>query len=187
MEVGAGPCPALYLSRKNGYFCTGTLAWTLLIKVKFARRGVEGMTGNEIFFGLITAAIIVLVIFLARFIVRLTDTAKALRGLIESADQALKDAGGVDQALREAIGEVSQNLRSLRAITDDVSVVTGDLKSFSGSVRDVGRGVQGLAENVKQISDLVQDLGKETVASACGLRAGIKAGFEVFLRSLLRT
>ncbi len=87
--------------------------------------------------------------------------------------------------MKEAIGEVSQNLRSLRAITDDVSAVTGDLKSFSGSVRDVGHGVQGLATNVKQISDLVQSLGKETIASVCGVRMGIKTGFEVFLKNLL--
>lgn len=144
------------------------------------------MAGNEIFFGLITAAIIVLAIFLIWFIVRLAGTVRALRSLIETADQALKEASGVDEALKGAIGEVSQNLRSLRAITDDVSVATGNLKSFSGSVRDVGRGVQGLAENVTKISALVQDLSNETVASACGLRAGIKTGFEVFLKSLLK-
>ena len=133
------------------------------------------MGANEIFFGLITVAIIILVIFLIRFIMRLMDTVRALSNLIETADQALK----------EALGEVSQNLRSLRAITDDVSAVTSDLKSFSGSVRDVGHGVQGLTTNVKQLSDLVQNLGKETIASMCGLRTGIKTGFEVFLKNLL--
>jgi ABC-type transporter Mla subunit MlaD len=113
------------------------------------------------------------------------DTVRALRTLIESANQALKEASGVDQALKEAIGEISQNLRSLRAITDDVGAVTSDLKSFSGSVRDVGHGVQGLAANVKQLSDLALSLGKETIASVCGLRTGIKTGFEVFLKNLL--
>ena len=133
------------------------------------------MGANEIFFGLITAAIIALVVFLIWFIMRLMNTVRALSKFIESADQALK----------EAIGEISQNLRSLRTITDDVGAVTSDLKSFSGSVRDVGHGVQGLAANVKQLSDLVQSLGKETIASVCGVRAGIKTGFEVFLKSLL--
>jgi uncharacterized protein YoxC len=133
------------------------------------------MGANEIFFGLITAAIIALVVFLIWFIMRLMDTVRALSKFIESSDQALK----------EAIGEISQNLRSLRTITDDVGAVTSDLKSFSGSVRDVGHGVQGLAANVKQLSDLVQSLGKETIASVCGVRAGIKTGFEVFLKSLL--
>jgi hypothetical protein len=37
---------------------------------------------------------------------------------------------------------------------------------------------------VKQLSDLVQDLGKETIASVCGVRTGIKTGFEVLLKSL---
>jgi uncharacterized protein YoxC len=143
------------------------------------------MGANEIFFGLITAAIIALVVFLIWFIMRLMNTVRALSKFIESADQALKEASGVDQALKEAIGEISQNLRSLRTITDDVGAVTSDLKSFSGSVRDVGHSVQGLATNVKQLGDLVQSLGKETIASACGVRAGIKTGFEVFLKSLL--
>jgi uncharacterized protein YoxC len=133
------------------------------------------MGANEIFFGLITAAIIALVVFLIWFIMRLMDTVRALSKFIESSDQALK----------EAIGEISQSLRSLRTITDDVGAVTSDLKSFSGSVRDVGHGVQGLATSVKQLSDLVQSLGKETIASVCGVRAGIKTGFEVFLKSLL--
>jgi len=115
------------------------------------------------------------VIFLIWFIMRLMDTVRALSKFIESSDQALK----------EAIGEISQSLRSLRTITDDVGAVTSDLKSFSGSVRDVGHGVQGLATSVKQLSDLVQSLGKETIASVCGVRAGIKTGFEVFLKSLL--
>jgi len=143
------------------------------------------MGPNEIFFGLITAAIIALVVFLIWFIMRLMDTVKALSKFIESADQALKEASGVDQALKEAIGEISQNLRSLRTITDDVGAVTSDLKSFSGSVRDVGHSVQGLTTNVKQLSDLVQSLGKETIASVCGVRAGVKTGFEVFLKNLL--
>jgi uncharacterized protein YoxC len=143
------------------------------------------MGANEVFFGLITAAIIALVIFLIWFIMRLMDTVRALSKFIESADEALKQTSGVDQALKEAIGEISQNLRSLRTITDDVGAVTSDLKSFSGSVRDVGHGVQGLTTNVKQLSDLVQSLGKETIASVCGVRAGVKTGFEVFLKNLL--
>jgi uncharacterized protein YoxC len=140
---------------------------------------------NEVLFGVITAAIVALVIFLIWFIMRLMDTVRALSKFIESADQALKEASGVDQALKEAIGEISQNLRSLRTITDDVGAVTSDLKSFSGSVRDVGHSVQGLTTNVKQLSDLVQSLGKETIASVCGVRAGVKTGFEVFLKNLL--
>jgi uncharacterized protein YoxC len=143
------------------------------------------MGANEIFFGLITAAIIALVIFLIWFILRLMETVRALSKFVESANQTLKEASGVDQALKEAIGEISQNLRSLRTITDDVGAVTSDLRSFSGSVRDVGQGLQGLATNVKQLSDLVQSLGKETIASVCGVRAGIKTGFEVFLKNLL--
>ncbi len=50
------------------------------------------MGANEIFFGLITAAIIALVIFLIWFIVRLMETVRALSKFVETADQALKEA-----------------------------------------------------------------------------------------------
>lgn len=132
------------------------------------------MTPNEIFFGLITAAIIALVIFLIWMIVRLVDTIKVTKTFLETANQALQ----------EAMGELNQNLRSLRTVTDNVSTVTDDLKSFSESIRDVGDGVRQFTGNVKRVGDVVGTLSTETMASVCGLKAGLKTGFEVFLKNL---
>ena len=81
---------------------------------------------------------------------------------------------------------MSQNLKSLRNITDDVGMVTDNVRGFSKSVRDVAEGIGQLARTVREVGDLVQDLRVETAASVCGLRAGLKTGFEVFLKSLFR-
>jgi methyl-accepting chemotaxis protein len=91
-----------------------------------------------------------------------------------------------EQAVKEAVGQINQDLRSLRKITDDVGIVTDNIGTFSGSIRDVGEGIGQLARNVREVGDLIQDLKIETAASMYGLRAGLKTGFEVFLKSLFR-
>jgi uncharacterized protein YoxC len=99
------------------------------------------------------------------------------RRLMDTADQTLKGVMGT-------IAETNQNLRSARRITDDVALVTADIKSFSGSVRDIGQEVKALSGNVKQIGEQVRNLGAETVASVCGVRAGVRTGIDVLVRSL---
>jgi uncharacterized protein YoxC len=134
------------------------------------------MIANEVLFGLITAAVIAFVVFSILLMVRLIDAIKATKQFYETAEGALK----------EAVGQMSQNLKSLRNITDDVGMVTDNVRAFSGSIRDVGEGVGQLARNVREVSDLIGDLRTETAASVCGLRAGLKTGFEVLLKSLFR-
>ncbi|MGD0230823.1 MAG: DUF948 domain-containing protein [Syntrophorhabdales bacterium] len=134
---------------------------------------------NGVFFGLITAAVIALVTFVIVSSVRFMDTLKAVRRFLDTADVTLKET-------MQTIGEANQNLRNLRRITEDVSAVTDDIRSFSGSMRDVGYGVKQLTTNVRQIGEQIENLGAETFASVCGLRAGVKTGIEVFLKNLLR-
>jgi uncharacterized protein YoxC len=134
------------------------------------------MTVNVMFFGLITAAFIALVIFLIWLILRVGETMKTANRVLET----------MDQSLREAIGEVNQNLISLRVITDNISTVTNDVAFFSGSIKDVGDEVRQLTGNVRRIGDMVHDLGTEAVASACGLRAGFRTGFDVLFRNLFQ-
>jgi uncharacterized protein YoxC len=134
------------------------------------------MTPNETFFGLITAAIIALVIFLIWLIMRVGETMKTTNRVLET----------MDQNFREAMGEVNQNLISLRAITNNIGTVTNDVASFSGSIKDIGDEVRQLTGSVKRIGDMVHDVGTEAVASACGLRAGFRTGFDVFLRNLFQ-
>jgi len=134
------------------------------------------MTPNEVLFGLITAAVMAFVIFAIVLMVRLLDAVKAMKQFCDTAEQAVK----------EAAGQINQDLRSLRKITDDVGIVTDNIGTFSGSIRDVGEGIGQLAGNVREVGDLIQDLKIETAASMYGLRAGLKTGFEVFLKSLFR-
>lgn len=136
----------------------------------------EGMTPNEVFFGLITAAVIALVIFLIWLILRIGET-------VRTANRVL---GETDEALRQAITEVDENLRSLRVITDNISTVTNDIAAFSGSIKAVGDEVRHLSGSVGRISDAIHDIGTETAASVYGLRAGIATGFQVLLKNLFQ-
>jgi uncharacterized protein YoxC len=132
------------------------------------------MTPNEIFFGLITAAIIALVIVLVWLCVKLGETMQAVKAFLDT----------VQQSVQKSLGEVDQNLRSLQTLTDNINSAASNVTSFTGSFREVSDEVKRIAGNVRRIGDIVQDLGEETLASVHGARAGLRTGFEVFLRNL---
>jgi uncharacterized protein YoxC len=134
------------------------------------------MTTNEVFFGLITAAIIALVIVLIWLALRVAETIKVTRKFLDTADQALQ----------QTLVEVNDNLRNLKSITENVNTMTNDIKSFSGCVKDAGGEVKQLTGNIRRIGDTIQGLGIEAVASVVGLRAGLRTGMEVFLKNLFR-
>jgi uncharacterized protein YoxC len=133
------------------------------------------MTLNEVFLGIITAAVVVIVVFAVRLVTRLMETTAAVREFLETTDRTVK----------EMAGEVTESLRSLRVITDGVGGVASDVKAVTGSFRDAGLAVQEVATSVKDIGKAMQDLGQETVASVAGLRAGLKTGLEVLVKNLL--
>ena len=135
------------------------------------------MTPNEVFFGLITAAIIALVIALIWLCLRVGQAIESLKGFLETSEQSIQ----------ESLGEVSQNLKSLRTLTDNVNTAADNVLTFTGSFREIGNGVKQIAANIRQIGDIVQSLGTETFASVNGVRAGLRTGFEVFLKNLFRT
>jgi uncharacterized protein YoxC len=132
------------------------------------------VTPNEIFFGLIALAIIALVVFLIWFILKLVDTIGAVKKVLVS----------FDGALQTTLGELNENLRSLRNVTDNMTAVTNDAKVLSGSVKDVGESVRQIGNSVRRIADLVQEIRSETTGTISGVRAGFKAGFDTFLKSL---
>jgi uncharacterized protein YoxC len=132
------------------------------------------MTPNEIFFGLITAAIIALVIVLIWLSVRLGEAIRAIRAFLETAEHSMQ----------ESLEEVNQNLRTLRTLTGNINTVADDIASFSGSIREIGGEVKQVTVSVKEIGEIIQGLGTETLASVYGLRAGLRTGFEVFLKNL---
>jgi len=135
------------------------------------------MTPNAVFFGLITAAIIALVIVLIRLCAKLGEAAQALKAFLETAQQSMQ----------ESLGEVNQNLRTLRTLTENINTAADNITSFTGSVREVGDGVKQIAGNIRNVGDAVQDLSEEALASIQGVRAGFRTGFEVLLKNLFRS
>lgn len=135
------------------------------------------MTINEVFLGIITAAVVVIVIFVVRLATKLSETAASVEEFLETTDRTLKGVAG----------EVNESLRSFRVITDTVGGAASDVKALTGSFKDAGQAVQEVADSVRDIGKAVQGLGSETVASVCGLRAGLKTGFETFVKNLLRS
>ncbi len=124
--------------------------------------------------GLVAIAFSALVAVLIWFIVRLAKTLAKLEAFL----------GATQETLQTTMGEMNENLRSLRNVTDNITIVTEDVKALSGSVRDVGDSVRKIATNVSQIGELVQGLRAEASGTLTGLKAGIKSGFEFFLKSL---
>jgi uncharacterized protein YoxC len=131
---------------------------------------------NGVFLGLITAAVVVLTVFLIRLTLKVEETVKTANKLLAT----------TDQNLRETTIELNLNLKNLRQITDDISRVTGDVASFADSVKGVGEEVKHLTENIKGISETVRDLGVETTASVSGVRAGVTAGIDFLLKNFFQ-
>lgn len=135
------------------------------------------MTPNAVFFGLITAAIIALVIVLIWLCVKLGEAIRTMKAFLEA----------TQQSLQESLGELNQDLRTLRTLTEHFNTAADDITAFTGSIREIGDGAKGIAGNVKQVGDTVQDLSSEILASIRGVRAGFRTGFEVFLKNLFHS
>ncbi len=102
------------------------------------------MTPNEVFFGLITAAIIALIIVVIWLCLKLGQTVQATKAFLETAQQSIQ----------ESLGEVNQNLKTLRTLTDNINAAADDVTSFTGSIGDVGDEVKQIASDVRQIGDI---------------------------------
>jgi uncharacterized protein YoxC len=134
------------------------------------------MTPNEIFFSMIAVAFVALVIAAIWLIVKLVDAVKAARTFLDSADTVV----------HETADELKLSLQSLRGITDKINLISADVESFSGSIRTVGEEVQQITGSIKRIGNVFQNVGTETMASVCGLRAGIRSGLEVLVKNLFQ-
>jgi uncharacterized protein YoxC len=134
------------------------------------------MTLYGILLCFVTAAVVVLTIFVIRLIWRVEDTLRVANAFLATTEQTMK----------ETTVEVNQNLHNLKQITDNINNFTSDIGSFGSSLKNVGDEVRQLAENVKGVSEVVYDLGKETSASVSGIRAGILTGIDVFLKGLFQ-
>lgn len=123
---------------------------------------------NNLFLGLIALAVLVLTGFIVYLILELKKTIASVRVSMES----------IEKVLLPTVEELQMNLKSVRKITDDMGVVTENVKGFSDSIR-------AMSDNVKQVSETVSTITKTSVVEVSGVKAGLKAGFEYFIKNLL--
>ena len=121
---------------------------------------------NSLFFGLITLAVLVLTGFIVYLILELKKSINSMRLTLES----------MEKVLIPTVEELQMNLKSVRKITDDVGIVTESVKGLSGSIRE-------MSENVKQVSEAISTITKTSAVEVSGVKAGIKAGFDYFIKN----
>ena len=134
------------------------------------------MTLNEVFLGILTLAVVVLVIFLVGFIRRASETMKLLDTFLSASSEAIQSA----------VTGLRQNMESLKHVTDNMTTVTEDFKVMSGSVREIGESVKQVGTSVQKVSALVEDMTASASTTACGVVAGVKAGFGALVKGLLK-
>lgn len=116
------------------------------------------MTTN-VLLGILTAAVVLGVLFLIPVLVELRRSVKALTSVLKI----------TEESLAPTLRELRSTLENLDRITGDISTVTDDVRVFSGSIRQVGRDVQ-------ELSGLIGALGGGIGAKITGLRVGIGTG-----------
>lgn len=125
---------------------------------------------TTLFLGIITLASVIGIIVLIFVLIELRQTIGRLREFITVTEASLKPT----------LDELPYTLRSIRRITENVSVATDDVKRLTASVRQTG-------ENIHRITSYVDAVTSTSMIRMSGLRAGIKTGIGVLLRSLVRT
>ena len=131
---------------------------------------------NNLFLGLITAAVIVLVIIFAYVMLDLRRTIRALKELLNTTENSLKPT----------VAELQETLKSVRSVANNVTTVSEDVKILSGALRDVGENVKRVSEDVRHLVSFVNEMSSSAVVEASGLKAGVKAGFWFFLKNFFK-
>ena len=131
---------------------------------------------NNLFLGLITVAVIVAVIIFVYVMLDLRKTIRALKELVNTTEKSLKPT----------VSELQETLQSARNVANNVTAVSEDMKILSGALRDVGENVQRVSGDVKRLMNFVDEMTSSATAEASGLKAGVKAGFRFFLKSLFK-
>jgi uncharacterized protein YoxC len=128
--------------------------------------GGEEMT--TLLLSIITLACVVLVIVLIYVLLELRQATKKLEQFITTSETSLKPT----------LDELPVTIRSIRHIAENIATVTDDVKTLSGSVREVG-------ENIRLTSGYIEEIASSSSVQVSGLRAGIRAGFNVLVNNLL--
>ena len=117
---------------------------------------------------IITFTCVVLVIVLIYVLLELRQATKKLEQFITTSETSLKPT----------LDELPVTIRSIRHIAENIATVTDDVKTLSGSVREVG-------ENIRLTSGYIEEIASSSSVQVSGLRAGIRAGFNVLVNNLL--
>jgi uncharacterized protein YoxC len=128
--------------------------------------GGEEMT--TLLLSIITLACVVLVIVLIYVLLELRQATQKLEQFITTSETSLKPT----------FDELPGTIRSIRHIAENIATVTDDVKTLSGSVREVG-------ENIRLTSGYIEEIASSSSVQVSGLRAGIRAGFNVLVNNLL--
>jgi uncharacterized protein YoxC len=128
--------------------------------------GGEEMT--TLLLSIITLACVVLVIVLIYVLLELRQATQKLEQFITTSETSLKPT----------LDELPGTIRSIRHIAENIATVTDDVKTLSGSVREVG-------ENIRLTSGYIEEIASSSSVQVSGLRAGIRAGFNVLVNNLL--
>ena len=129
---------------------------------------------NNLFLGLITAAVIVAAIIFVFVMLEIRRAVRILEKLVSTTEDSLKPT----------VAEVQETLKSVRNVANNVTAVSEDMKILSGALRDVGENVQRVSGDVKRLMNFVDEMTSSATVEASGLKAGVKAGFWYFLKNL---
>jgi len=128
--------------------------------------GGEKMT--TLLLSVITLACVVLVVVLVYVLLELRQATRKLEQFI----------GMSESSLKPTLDELPETIRSIRNIAENIAAVADDVKTLSGSVREVG-------ENIRLTSGYIEEIASSSSVQVSGLRAGIRAGFNVLVNNLL--
>lgn len=117
---------------------------------------------------IITLACVVLVIVLIYVLLELRQATQKMEQFITTSETSLKPT----------FDELPGTIRSIRHIAENIATVTDDVQTLSGSVREVG-------ENIRLTSGYIEEIASSSSVQVSGLRAGIRAGFNVLVNNLL--
>lgn len=123
---------------------------------------------TTILLSIITLACVVLVIVLIYVLLELRQATRKLEQFITTSETSLKPT----------FDELPGTIRSIRHIAENIATVTDDVQTLSGSVREVG-------ENIRLTSGYIEEIASSSSVQVSGLRAGIRAGFNVLVNNVL--
>jgi len=123
---------------------------------------------TTILLSIITLACVVLVIVLIYVLLELRQATRKLEQFITTSETSLKPT----------FDELPGTIRSIRHIAENIATVTDDIQTLSGSVREVG-------ENIRLTSGYIEEIASSSSVQVSGLRAGIRAGFNVLVNNVL--